>query len=210
MKKLKSIIAAAVCVSLTACAASTGFSGSEILSDDVKRSKDTAATFNYADGCREAPLAYNSFTNTVTGFSLKLFRNAYNGKAISLAPASSAVQLGLLANGAKGDSRTEILLALGGELDLDTYNTCCSYFKSRMENVGKIALSQESGKKDAEKTLSMDGALFINDKTDVRSAFLQTNADFYGDDIIRYDFSKGADKLKDRVGGHVAQSVAQQ
>ena len=200
MKKLKSIIAAAVCVSLTACAASTGFSGSEILSDDVKRSKDTAATFNYADGCREAPLAYNSFTNTVTGFSLKLFRNAYNGKAISLAPASSAVQLGLLANGAKGDSRTEILLALGGELDLDTYNTCCSYFKSRMENVGKIALSQESGKKDAEKTLSMDGALFINDKTDVRSAFLQTNADFYGDDIIRYDFSKGADKLKDRVG----------
>ena len=145
-------------------------------------------------------MAYNSFTNTVTGFSLKLFRNAYNGKAISLAPASSAVQLGLLANGAKGDSRTEILLALGGELDLDTYNTCCSYFKSRMENVGKIALSQESGKKDAEKTLSMDGALFINDKTDVRSAFLQTNADFYGDDIIRYDFSKGADKLKDRVG----------
>ena len=200
MKKLKSIIAAAVCVSLTACATSTGFSGSEILSDDVKRSKDTAATFNYADGCREAPLAYNSFTNTVTGFSLKLFRNAYNGKAISLAPASSAVQLGLLANGAKGDSRTEILLALGVELDLDTYNTCCSYFKSRMENVGKIALSQESGKKDAEKTLSMDGALFINDKTDVRSAFLQTNADFYGDDIIRYDFSKGADKLKDRVG----------
>ena len=149
MKKLKSIIAAAVCVSLTACAASTGFSGSEILSDDVKRSKDTAATFNYADGCREAPLAYNSFTNTVTGFSLKLFRNAYNGKAISLAPASSAVQLGLLANGAKGDSRTEILLALGVELG---------------------------------------------------SAFLQTNADFYGDDIIRYDFSKGADKLKDRVG----------
>ena len=200
MKKLKSIIAAAVCVSLTACAASTGFSGSEILSDDVKRSKDTAATFNYADGCREAPLAYNSFTNTVTGFSLKLFRNAYDGKAISLSPASSAVQLGLLANGAKGDSRTEILLALGGELDLDTYNTCCSYFKSRMENVGKIALSQESGKKDAEKTLSMDGALFINDKTDVRSAFLQTNADFYGDDIIRCDFSKGADKLKDRVG----------
>ena len=108
MKKLKSIIAAAVCVSLTACAASTGFSGSEILSDDVKRSKDTAATFNYADGCREAPLAYNSFTNTVTGFSLKLFRNAYDGKAISLSPATSAVQLGLLANGAKGDSRTEI------------------------------------------------------------------------------------------------------
>ena len=192
MKKLKSIIAAAVCVSLTACAASTGFSGSEILSDDVKRSKDTAATFNYADGCREAPLAYNSFTNTVTGFSLKPFRNAYDGKAISLSPATSAVQLGLLANGAKGDSRTEILLALGGELDLDTYNTCCSYFKSRMENVGKIALSQESGKKDAEKTLSMDGALFINDKTGVRSAFLQTNADFYGDDIIRCDFSKGA------------------
>lgn len=206
MKKLKSIIAAAVCVSLAACSAATGFSGNEILSDSVKRDKDVSVTYNYADGCREAPTAYNSFANTVTGFSLKLLRKSYDGKAMSIAPFSAAAQLGLLANGAKGDTRAAILLALGGELDLDSFNICCSYFKSRMENVGKIARAQETGNKDENKTLTLDGALFINDKTDVRSSFLQANADFYGDDIIRYDFSAGADKLEEYTDGKMTLS----
>ena len=175
MKKLTAIISAALCVCLAACSSAGGFPDGEILSNGVKRSKDTSATFNYSDGCREAPSSYNSFANTVTGFSLKLLRNSYDGKAVSLTPASAAVQLGLLANGAKGDSRSEILLALGGELDLDSYNTCSSYFKSRMENVGRIAR-------------------------------LQANADFYGDDIIRYDFSSGADKLTDYLGDKITLS----
>ena len=200
MKKLTTVIAAALCVCLTACSAAEGFSGNEILSDSVKRNRDSSVTYNYADGCREAPTAYNSFANTVTGFSLKLLRNAYDGQAISLAPASSAIQLGLLANGTNGDSRSEILLALGGELDLDSYNTCCSYFKSRMESVGKTASSGNKDKTESQQRLKLGGALFINDKTDVRSAFLQTNANFYSDDVIRYDFSSGADKLKAYLG----------
>ena len=206
MKKLTAIISAALCVCLAACSSAGSFPDSEILSNGVKRSKDTSATFNYSDGCREAPSSYNSFANTVTGFSLKLLRNSYDGKAVSLTPASAAVQLGLLANGAKGDSRSEILLALGGELDLDSYNTCSSYFKSRMENVGRIAHARETGKKDGTKTLTLGGALFINDKSDIKSAFLQANADFYGDDIIRYDFSSGADKLTDYLGDKITLS----
>lgn len=52
MKKLTTVIAAALCVCLTACSAAEGFSGNEILSDSVKRNRDSSVTYNYADGCQ--------------------------------------------------------------------------------------------------------------------------------------------------------------
>ncbi len=203
--KLKALpIAAllALTLTLTSCGDPGKFSDSEIISKEQKRDTDTAVTYNYADGASEPPKSYNSYTNAVESLSFNMLRKKFsqqNGESFVFSPSSTALQLSLLANGASADLRKEILLSFEN-LTTEEINQSASYFKSRMENVGKIALSQESGKKDAEKTLSMDGALFINDKTDVRSAFLQTNTDFYGDDIIRYDFSKGADKLKDRVG----------
>lgn len=196
MKKLKIIFAAALCAIMTACTVTNDFSNKELLSRDVKRRTDSTVTYNYADGAHTPPSSYNNFANTATAFSLKLLRRSYNSEAFSLAPMNCLLQLGLLANGAKNDTRSEILLALGSELGMDAFNTCCSYFKSRMNNVGKIFQFEQDHTKESAQTLTMSGALLINDQTDVRSSFLQTNADFYGDDVICYNFSSGADKLK--------------
>lgn len=187
MKKLLSVLAACLAVCLTACSSGGSFGG-EILSKDVERTGDTALTYAYTDGA-EPPAAYNTFANTISGFELKLFRAAYAEGISALTPYQAVSQLGLLANGAKGDTRTEILLALGVELDLDNLNACCSYFESRMENVGRISVERQSEEKTAAKaTISLDKALLVNNTTDVRRAFLQTNADFYGDEILRFDF----------------------
>ena len=80
---------------------------------------------------------------------------------------NSVLQLSLLANGAKDDAREEIFLTLGNELDVASLNTCSSYFKSRVNAIGKA---------DDNLTAKLSGALLLNDKTDVRKAFLQTNA----------------------------------
>ena len=193
MKKLPALLAAGLAICLTACAASNGFSGSETLSKGVSRAADDSVTYHYG-AVTEAPTSYNNFANTATGFSLKLFRNAYADGVTAISPANAYLQLGLLANGVKGSTRTEILLALGAELDLDSLNACCSYFKSRLQETGKA----KENDKTAPMTLS--GTLFAPEQAEVRRAFLQLNADYYDDEVIRYNYETGGEKLRAYLG----------
>lgn len=215
--KTKQIISAAIAsllliLTLCSCSDSGGFSDGETLSKNPERSADTEKTFNFADGAQEPPSAYNSYANLITGYELKLFRNLSSEKKASsfaFSPAVNALDLSLIANGAKGDTLSEISLALGSDLSLEQLNTCSSYFKSRLEAVSKQVKTKTdelSGKTVSEEsTASIDftDALLFNDKTDVRTAFLQCNADFYGDDIYRLSFSdtnahtKLGEQLKD-------------
>lgn len=197
---LKRLLTALLCgavplCALCACSNPNEFTKDELLSANYTRSEDASVTYNYADGAEEQPAAYNSYANLITGYELKLFRfTAAQNKTFAFSPSADALGLSLLANGAKDDTLSEIMLALGSELSLDDLNTCSSYFKSRMESVAK----QNSEKKDelSGKTITDDtavpvnlyGALLFNDKTDVRTTFLQKNADFYGEDIARFNF----------------------
>ena len=160
-------------------------------------------TYNYADGAEEPPAAYNSYANLITGYELKLFRfTAAQNKTFAFSPSADALALSLLANGAKEDTFSEIMLALGSELSLDDLNACSSYFKSRMESVAKQSgekkdeLSGKTLTDDSTASVNLYGALLFNDKTDVRTTFLQKNADFYGEDIVRFDFADERNKLK--------------
>ena len=131
MKKRILSLAAALVLCLTACAGN-GFSDNELLSRGVERSKDTSVTCNYADGVTEPPSAYNNFSGAAVELGLKLLRRTYSeGSDTAVMPADSMLQLSLLANGAKGDTRTEILFALGSDLNVDFLNACCAYFQSR-------------------------------------------------------------------------------
>ena len=69
MKRRVLSLAAALSLCLTACA-QTGFSGSELLSGGVSRSRDTSLTYNYTDGVSEPPVNYNTFSNAAAGFAL--------------------------------------------------------------------------------------------------------------------------------------------
>ena len=192
MKKRLLSLAAAAALCLTACASET-FSDNEFLSRGVARSKDASLTYNYADGASEPPLAYNSFANTAATFGFKLLRRSYQEDGTTaVMPANTLLQLSLLTNGAKGDTKKEILYALGNELDSDSLNTCSSYFQSRMQTVGK----QTEDGKDTPPTLSLPRMLFLNNGNDVRKTFLQTNADFFGADILRFDFADDTARIR--------------
>lgn len=210
----KRIIAAVlgVMLFLSACSDPTEFSDSEKLSSSYERSSDTSVTFNYSDGAQEAPSSYNNYANYITGFELKLFRNACNTDTESFAfvPINSVMQLSLLANGANKDTKQEITLALGGELDIDAINECSSYFKSRMESVSKLGDRQTdelTGKKpETNEFISLNNALFINNQTDVRSGFMQKNADFFGSDIFRFSFEDEHSAAKIKNAGYLLET----
>lgn len=183
---------------LCSCSNGSSFSDGETLSKSYERSADTEKTYNFADGAQEPPAAYNSYTNLITGYELKLFRAvaADNGSDTSFAfsPAVNALDLSLLANGAKGDTQSEIMLALGSDLSLEQLNTCSSYFKSRLESVselGKNKTDELSGKTVSDEStasIKFSDAFLFNNKSDVRTTFLQCNADFYGNSILRFDY----------------------
>ena len=214
IKRLLSLLlcAAVLAATLCACADPDKFSDSELLSAGYKRDADVSKTFNYSDGAAEPPTSYNSYANLITGYELKLFRNmAAQGGTFAFSPAVNSLELSLLANGAKNDTLSEILLALGSELTVGDLNTCSSYFKSRMESVSKSDKSNDKDNKEDNKEpageIDLNQYLLVNNKTDVKSSFLQINADFYGGDIARFDFSdKGCEKkvnslLEDPVYG---------
>lgn len=198
--KIKKILLSSLCavlaVMLCACSASGGFQGGELLSEGYERSDDVSKTYNYNDGVEDLPAAYNSYANLIMGYELKLFRAlAAESGSFAFSPSADALDLSLLSNGAKGDTLAEIMLVLGSDLSQDVLNACNSYFKSRLEAVSKISAEKTdelSGKKLSEDNVAQidfDSALIFNSNTDVRTSFLQSNADFYGDDIVRFDFS---------------------
>ncbi|MEE0674740.1 MAG: serpin family protein, partial [Ruminococcus sp.] len=201
MKKSISLLTAAalsLCV-LGACADNGSISGSERLSEKYSRSKDTSLTYNFADGAQETPDAYNSFTNQATSLELKLFNSLFSGELknsdkIFFSPASTVLQLGLMLNGASDDAKSELLLAFGGELGVDSLNQCSSYFKSRMESVSSLDSEKSKGDPNAEaeepkEHVSLKNSLFVDSDCNIKTSFLQSNADFYGNDIFKLDFS---------------------
>ena len=200
MKKFLCIFAAAIPFALGAC--SDSFSGGGELSKSFIRNKDVSVTCNYSDGAAELPEAYNSFSNQATEFELKLFgevfsRDFKNSDRMIFSPVSSVLQLGFLSNGASGDTQSELILAFGGEVGADALNKCSSYFKSRMESVSKLsAVGSESDSEEkpgenpteAKEFVSLSSPFFIDDDFDVKNSFLQSNADYYGNDIFKFDF----------------------
>lgn len=202
---MKKAIAVLMCLALVvctfcACGDPTDFSDGEKLSKDYTRSTDPAESFNYNDGASSAPLSYNVYASSVSNFELRLFRNCFaqksdKTKSSVFAPATAALQLSLLANGATGDTKDEIRMALGKDLTIDNINQCSSYFKSRMEAVSKTGsgeVDELSGKKTEESKseyVRFGLNLFFNDISDVKTSFLQTNASYFENNVYRFLFS---------------------
>ena len=205
MKRIISaILAAALCVlSLTACSNDEEFSDSEKLLKKYSRSDDATKTYNYSDGATEPPNAYNNYAAAVTEFSLKELSEISkdSGESFVFSPASSALQLVMLANAASPDIPQDILLGFGGTLGIDDLNPCSSYFMSRME-----AVSKSGDKTDA--CVKLGGALLVDNSLDVKTAFLQNIKDFFGYDVLRYKFSgeNASKKLKNYLKSYTSNS----
>lgn len=193
---MKKIIAAALCLAslafiLCSCSNGKSFSDGDNLLSEHTRSTDTDKTFNYADGALQPPNEYEIFAGDVTEFTLRMFRsyNSTQDGTYVFSPVSAALQLGLAANGASGETRDEILSAVGKNTDLDTLNESFSYFKSRIQ---AVASANQESEADGDETLSrvkLGAYMLVNDTSDIKSKFVQTDADYYGTDIFRFMFS---------------------
>ncbi len=201
-RKITAVLAAALSLTLVACTNPKEFSDDEAMIKKYTRSDDVSVTYNYADGAEEPPAAYNSYANAVSAFSFKELAAlaAVKKESFVCSPASSALQLGMLGNGASGNTRQDILLAFGAEFSLGDFNACSSYFKSRMESVSKAGLKKDEK---PDEFVSLQGAMLLDEGTDVKSAFLQSAADFYGFDVFRFAFDgeNAQNKLKNYLKG---------
>lgn len=205
MKRRIAAAAAAMLMVLCACGNSKQFSDEEKLTGTVTRSKDTALTYNYADGAQEPPSSYKDYISGMLDFSLRQLRQRSQDvkESFVFSPVSAALQLGALANGASGDTRSEILLALTGTLGLDDVNACSSYLKSRLESVSRTGQKETPAEQ-----LTFGGALCIDKSADVKTSFLQAEKDFYGYDVFRYDYKgeHASDKLNSALSAYTSDS----
>lgn len=207
---MKRIISLSMCIvlsalTLCACGDNTQISSKENLSKNYTHSTDIEQTYNYKDGATDSPSTYNEFKNEITDFELKFFRNSFNENSDGMfvtAPVNVVAELGVLANGATKDSQTEIINALGDDLKLDTINECMSYFMSRIQSVADMndeKIDELTGEKitsNATSYVKFKEALVFNDTLDIKSKFLQTNADYYGSDVYRINFADENSPIK--------------
>lgn len=137
------------------------------------------------------------FIKASADFSIRLFQNAITKDKNSLvSPTSVLLALGMTANGAVGDTKSEFEKVLGGSLTMDEINPNCYNLAKQFTNIkdGKLKIA--------------DSIWFRNGGgLTVKQDFLQKNADFYGAAAYQVDFSsmKTVDDInnwvKDSTGG---------
>lgn len=183
---------------LCACSDPESFSQSEQLSYGIERNTDPTDCYNYNDGATTPPITYNSYSSEITDFELRLFR-AIGAKDSSyvFAPINTTLTLGLLANGATGKTQTNIVNELSDELSLESVNQCTSYLKSRLASFNSLNNEEsESGEETQKHYIKLENSLLFNNTVDVRKNFLKSNADYYGFDIFRFDFTDQSSQTK--------------
>ena len=112
---------------------------------------------------------------TAADFALRLYRESYDGNNTLLSPLSVFVALAMTANGANGNTKTQMESVLGMTVpDLNAF--CALYLNSLTGNDDvKLALANSIWLRDVENFA-------------VKEAFLQTNADVYGAGAYRAPF----------------------
>lgn len=136
---------------------------------------------------------YWTFANAL----LRQCAEADEGKNILLSPLSAAATLSMTANGAQGDTLSQMRGALGSSLtwnsvkplDSDGWNQCFAAYLRSLPDSKKARLSS------ANAIWLKEGAL------DVKKDFLQANADYYSADVFSARFDEAT---KDDINGWVS------
>ena len=116
------------------------------------------------------------FANVAASFALDLFKDEYKScKNTLVSPLSVLTALAMTQNGAEGKTLSEMQKVLGG-LDRDTLNAYMNAY-----------LAAVAGKDSA---LKCANSLWIDSRLDVKTSFLQKNADFYSAQAYKADFTR--------------------
>lgn len=117
--------------------------------------------------------ADDTFINSQMNLSVELFKTMTaesEDPNVLISPLSIQLALAMTANGAKGDTKTEMETLLGGEISLEELN---EYLYTYVNNLP----SEEDYK------LEIANSIWFRDEENrltVEESFLQTNADYYG------------------------------
>ena len=132
-------------------------------------------------------------------FALRLYRESYDGSNTLLSPLSVFVALAMTANGANGNTKTEMESVLG--LSVPDLNEFCALY-----------LNSLTGNDDVK--LALANSIWLRDTENfaVKQAFLQTNADVYGAGAFRAPFNASTVKdvnqwVKDHTDGMIDKIV---
>lgn len=140
----------------------------------------TANAVNLMDGVKANPVAVDenlqANSAAVTDFAVRLFRNSVEeGENTLISPLSVLCALAMTANGAEGETLTQMEETLG--LSADKLNAWVHTYMSQLPKEKKYKLS-------------LANSIWFTDdeKFTVRQSFLQTNADYYRADIYQAPF----------------------
>lgn len=121
-----------------------------------------------------APIT-NDAATAATDFAVRLFREAYDGNNTLISPLSAMLALAMTANGAKGKTLSQMESAFGMSLD----------------ELNEFFYSYRTGLVQTEKSkLTLANSIWLRGGFNVKSAFLQTNADFFGADAYKTPFDE--------------------
>lgn len=131
---------------------------------------------------QEIPASPDSaFVSAQAEFAVRLFQKAA-GKSqnILVSPVSAALALGMTANGAKGRTLSQFQNLLGGGMSLSELDRNFASEQALLKSspAGKVLLASSIWYRDKDLT--------------VQKPFLQNNADFFGANAFRLDFSSPA------------------
>lgn len=166
-RRLLSIfLLAATCLSLFACSQTPSQQqAARISADDLMKGISARAV--------EGKPADDSFVSAQNDFAAALFKNSFaekGGENTLVSPLSVTLALAMTANGAEGQTLSEMEKLLGGDLSIAQLNDYLKYYVSHLSEDEKCKL------KIANSIWFRDDASAIS----VERQFLQTNADYYG------------------------------
>lgn len=142
-----------------------------------------------------AKTADDAFIESQMRLAVELFQASAStdaDKNILISPLSVQLALAMTANGADGQTRSEMETLLGGEIPLEALNEYLHSYVSSLpsEEKHKLQIANSIWFRD-------------DDQLTVEEAFLQTNADYYGAQIYKAPFDEGTlQDINSWVGKH--------
>ena len=127
----------------------------------------------------EGKEADSKFITNTADFSIELFKNSLPDKGNSMiSPVSVMLPLAMTANGAEGNTLTEMTNVLGKDIPLKSLNEYLYSFRKSLKSTPKS-------------TLHISNSIWFRDSQDfkVENSFLQTNADYYNASVYKSAFN---------------------
>lgn len=140
--------------------------------------------------------ADNKFIVNTTDFSIELFKNTFSEKENTLiSPISAMFPLAMTANGANGNTLSQMNQVLSKDIPLDTLNKYLYSFRKSLKSTEKSKMH-------------ISNSIWFRDGLEVQKDFLQTNSDFYDASIYQSPFNNQTLKdinnwIEETTNGHI-------